>query len=758
MTTERRSASRGSLAGAASRRRTLSAGPVRRAVRAAIGPAAALAAVGVADVAPAQLIPDAPRGAVTAGAERSGGFFGLVADGPAAASPGRGVTQVQYAPQPGYPTQPGVAPQYPGAAPSGGMTTPRQMEAYRQQQAYRQQVAMRARANVGGPVAAQLQSRQAQVAQAPARVSVLGAVMQPRTYEFAQTAPDLSVLLERAGGLTGKASGAVRLIRNGRQAGAVQFTPGMRLPLAAGDVILCDPAPEMGPRERHTAYVALVGLTDRPVVLKLKDADANVPALLESLNLPPESMAAVGVLPPAGSAGVGPGGTLPDGTVVSFGPGSVTPAQWRQFRDVPFGDLVQESAPEPVSPAGASQLAEKPAPPAADEGFTITPRRSATADPQTPRTGGANGTTGTAATPPLTLSGPVDAVTDLPSPRPGPAYGTPPSEPTFGLAGPTAPGGPATNDPNLATDVTHLYDDAPEAVAMLPAPGDSPFYGGEGYGGESDNGEGPALADAGSHLMVLDDAPGLPGLSAPAVPEGLSAPGGLAAPGGLSAEPWRVAAGSSTPGRYSDAAPATPPAATPLPAPSQLTTPRPMSGGPARPIPAEPVAPSAESEAGETNAAAKSEAGFPWLPAGFGLGAVLGGGAAAAVALRRRKRAGSLGSAPTTAPPAPQPTPAPTEVAAAETGAVKPTAAAAPVAPAAPKPTALDDLIADRLPVEEEAVRLPESVALHGRSAGMTRYRLQPAEAGPGAPSFAKEGAAAGAGADRSRRAETVSV
>ncbi|NNJ28025.1 hypothetical protein [Alienimonas chondri] len=93
-------------------------------------------------------------------------------------------------------------------------------------------------------------------------------------------------------------------------------------------------------------------------------------------------------------------------------------------------------------------------------------------------------------------------------------------------------------------------------------------------------------------------------------------------------------------------------------------------------------------------------------------------------------------------------------VAAEETTA---TPAAAP-APISPRLKMLEDLIADRLPMDEEELRLPESIALHGRTAGMTKLRMQSAEASIAGPRFAETGAGAGAESGAARRTRSAAA
>lgn len=634
---------------------------------------------------------------------------------------------------------------------------------------------------------------------APARISVLGAVMRPRTYEFSRSAPDVGTLLERAGGLTGNANRVVRVIRNGQQVGAVRYAPGMRLPLTAGDVVLCDPAPHTGPRERGRVYLALVGLTDRPVLLKLGEADANVPSLLTSLDLPPQSMAAIGVLPPAGTAAPAPGGPLPDGTVLVFGAGSVTPAQFAAFADQRFGDLVPEEDQdavsladsfEPVKPRSprSATPASSPAPPAeAAPAFRISPRRSTTPSRDW-----------RLVTPPLTLPAAPDGGQFTPADSLPTPSGSRTGSPRESAAGsPYALAAPAAGTPVVSghgtgetvVDVTNLYDSGPTEVAMLPAPEDSPYYGG--------GAEGLALADSGSHLVPLENYGELPGGLPPS--PGNALPGGLAAPGGFGPDPMRVATSPLRPGRYSDATPgaprslAGPSGAGPYSAgrssadaPQLLaappTAPQPIPQTSAKPIPSEAVTPAASgtttdgATADDATANEAAAGGFPWLPVGLGFGALLGGLAAAFVALRRKHDSADEAvpaTAATAAPAAPAPVAAgPVAAAPVAAAPVKagPVAAASvaddavKAAPAVSRASVLEDLIADRLPMEEEAIQLPESVALYGRSAGMTKLRVQTAEGGPAAPRFAhaedrvESGAELGAGSGAGRRTESFAV
>ena len=660
---------------------------------------------------------------------QTGGFFGPQADDP---------------------------PPAPAPADPQGMNAARR-EAARQQRAFRQSETARRQAT--RERAAALAPHFAAETAGPARVSVLGAVKMPRTFEFERAAPDLAELLERAGGLTGASDRTVRVIRGGRPAAQVRFSPGMVFPLAAGDVVVADAVPGTGPREPGVSHVALVGLTDRPVVLAVEVANANVPELLASLGQPAETAASVMVMNTTGAKR-----PLPDGSVLVFPPGTAAEQNWGDF-----GDLVKE-APEPaptvadMAPVGVPERAPK----AVAAAPILTPGRRASARPAAgppapvpapvptstapapaalaPAAPVASGSSETLSLP--ALPSPTASVDPIPAPRATPRAvpAAPEREETETLVVDLLDAPPA-GGPNadLYDDFGDFGGDAgfgaggrdSDGLALLPAPSESPFYADDA-----------ALAANGSHLIPLPD-------DAPPAPPALAPPGGM--------NPRLRVAVRPTPGVMTDS-----PRGGALlpPAPRTLRE----SG---RPIPAEtaplrggPVPPAADlSPAEEIPAESPKEsvkAGVPWVTIGFVFGALIGGIAAAGVALRRRTAALVTSSRTRTAAKPRRPVAAPSvaesrlAAAAASEAAVK--AAAARTAAADRK--VLDDLIADRLPLSEEAVALPEAVAVHGKTAGMSKLRLDPAQAGLAGPHFAVDpaGAASGAAAATSRRAGTVSA
>lgn len=111
-------------------------------------------------------------------------------------------------------------------------------------------------------------------------VAVMGAVRQPGVYELSSAEPPLWELVDRSGGLSPQARGIIRIVRHGRVAVHTHVATGMRTVLNPGDVVVI-PAPRQ--RKPNAVEVALVGLLDRPVVLRLRPQHANVPRLVELL-------------------------------------------------------------------------------------------------------------------------------------------------------------------------------------------------------------------------------------------------------------------------------------------------------------------------------------------------------------------------------------------------------------------------------------------------------------------------------------------
>ena len=610
-------------------RRPTARRPASRAARLAgrvLTPAAVLAAAGLGGPASAQIAPGSPHYQTAPAAQPSGGgWFGLQADEP----------------------PPAPAPTPAAAAPDAARA-----EALRQQRAYRQQAAMR-QAATQRQAEMQRQARMDVMRSAPtgatqtagpARVSILGAVRKPRTFEFERNAPTLDALVERAGGLTGASNRTVRIVRGGVLVGQIEYMPGTALPLAAGDVVVADAVPGTGPREPGHVLIAVLGLTDRPVVLQVAQGNANLPTLLPKFGLPVEAAPAVRVL----SAGGGRN-PLPDGAVLVLPPGASAETNWDEY-----GDLVKEEIAPPVTVADMAPAAPRRPAPAATSGPILRPGRRATNRPSgtlplsssSSSAAAVGGNLAIPAADPLAadpvaadpvVSGSSESLS-LPAMPPRP---TPPG-PTAALPAVELPAPPTEigEDAN-ETIVADLYDtplyDTPaadtfapspgdfpagEELALLPAPGESPFY-------PTDS----ALAATDSHLIPLEDLPAMPpSLDVPSPTGDLPRMrvATLPAPGVRSDSP-RATFGGSAPRPLADGG-------RPIPAESAPLRPGPVP--PAADLPMDPPAPAAAS------GAKPAEAGVPWVTVGFVLGALLGGFAAAGVALRRRTAA-TIAAGPT---------------------------------------------------------------------------------------------------------------
>ncbi|NNJ28026.1 hypothetical protein LzC2_41370 [Planctomycetes bacterium LzC2] len=196
-----------------------------------------------------------------------------------------------------------------------------------------------------------------------------------------------------------------------------------------------------------------------------------------------------------------------------FGPGSVTPQQWRDFREVPFGDLVLEEEPEPLSLAGSFESDPPKTDSASEPAGRINPRRTADESRADNGAGSRSAADDALVTPTLTLPA-GDPVTSLPAapsnPAKDPVYSLAAPADGFGASGFGANGdrGPLRGEGQTVVDVTDMYDSGPNEVALLPAPGASPYY------GDAMPGNGSSLANDDSHLMALEDYPEMPGLGA----------------------------------------------------------------------------------------------------------------------------------------------------------------------------------------------------------------------------------------------------
>ena len=224
-----------------------------------------------------------------------------------------------------------------------------------------------------------------ETAAGPARISILGAVTKPRTFEFGE-APTLGDLVERAGGLTGASDRTLRVIRGGKPVAKVEYESAMAGRLAPGDVVVADAVPHSGPRERGVAHVALVGVAARPVVLAVPEGKANLATMLPMMGLDAAFAANVLVMNTTGARA-----PLPDGTVLAFPPGTETNQDWDAY-----GDLEPEPAAPaptvadfaPIPPGEAAGGRRRPGPPPRPAGREPPRRRPARGRPDGPARGG----------------------------------------------------------------------------------------------------------------------------------------------------------------------------------------------------------------------------------------------------------------------------------------------------------------------------------------------------------------------------------
>lgn len=137
-----------------------------------------------------------------------------------------------------------------------------------------------------------------------AHVGILGEVVRPGVYAARGLPPSLDELIEHAGGLTPNASGLVCIVRNGRIEALPAADRARNVSLQPGDVVIAEPhftPPEAVRLTAHPAadlprQIAVVGLLDRPAVLKVRAADCTPEALTALLGQGADAAASVRVL------------------------------------------------------------------------------------------------------------------------------------------------------------------------------------------------------------------------------------------------------------------------------------------------------------------------------------------------------------------------------------------------------------------------------------------------------------------------------
>ncbi len=194
---------------------------------------------------------------------------------------------------------------------------------------------------------------------------VMGQVAKPGVYELDTPQPQLLDLIGHAGGLTTQATNQIRVVRQGNAGQSMYFTPTLYFPLISGDIVVADgplisrvskrqrtlPRPrspirnadfveeEDGDNSENYAQVALMNVLDRPVILPVPEAHANVRAVVAYLGQTAAVAAEVEALP------VGPGRGFVNGdhtasakfivpTVLYFNPQSLDRSELPKFPDL----------------------------------------------------------------------------------------------------------------------------------------------------------------------------------------------------------------------------------------------------------------------------------------------------------------------------------------------------------------------------------------------------------------------------------------
>lgn len=149
-------------------------------------------------------------------------------------------------------------------------------------------------------------------------VAVIGQVRNPAAYQFAQ-APTLDLAIATAGGLTTAASPMIRIIRGPHAAHRVSYPNAAHEKLQLGDVIIIDVQPQRNgtpvlAADEDAVHLALLGVLDRPLVVKVHKSEAQIKFILQKLGQNPMPVQYIG--PPDLSRESAP--QLADGSVLVF--------------------------------------------------------------------------------------------------------------------------------------------------------------------------------------------------------------------------------------------------------------------------------------------------------------------------------------------------------------------------------------------------------------------------------------------------------
>lgn len=167
-------------------------------------------------------------------------------------------------------------------------------------------------------------------------IGVMGQVARPGVYRFPGGGISLRELVDEAGGLTVNATGNIRIIRGGRAGLQTFYSSTAVYELQAGDVVIAsERTARRVPRGRsaqrgenrgpEAIQAALVGLLNRPVILKVSRPFATVGGIVSSVGQRRDGIVAV-LEPPSSRLSRTEGVAdemLPTGTVLVFDPRAV---------------------------------------------------------------------------------------------------------------------------------------------------------------------------------------------------------------------------------------------------------------------------------------------------------------------------------------------------------------------------------------------------------------------------------------------------
>ena len=143
-------------------------------------------------------------------------------------------------------------------------------------------------------------------------VGILGEIAKPGVYRLEASALNLPSMIHRSGGLTGEASGSIRVIRQDRIVENIFYSPRTTVALLPGDLLVVESKqlravinsmynadPSRRPQsvrdvegalksDPSGVQVAFINVLDRPVVVKIKHENARLGQVVQMLDQPLE--------------------------------------------------------------------------------------------------------------------------------------------------------------------------------------------------------------------------------------------------------------------------------------------------------------------------------------------------------------------------------------------------------------------------------------------------------------------------------------